>query len=407
MCTFFGPWSRIRRHASFFALGLLNILLTLQGAAAQTVWAPMWDMRFTPMTWEFKASGDSVTSSYFSDGFAFASVTSNAAVTPLSGGGDQTTPSLPTTPGEIYTMTFGGGFHVRPHWEGVEWARLGQGIQAAGPGSNVGFPSDAELGFDSRWANLPSHFADTTWYFQVADGERLSVSVEEIVGDTRDGRTFEFISPSGVVTTADADGLPGSGVNHYPARGGSLANPPDPTSAFWDEYTAPTSEAGWWGFKLNAVDGVGTPYAWHYILDRTDSGEDQHAYLRPDSILDPMKPIVNSDVMQIALGESVTYTFTASDPDNGPQPLTWTLEGMTGGPALVPVFDPATQLFTWNSTGSAPGVYVATAGAFDGDLKGLGTLTITVVPEPWMGLQIAVAAAGWLVAWQRPYSRRA
>lgn len=220
----------------------------------------------------------------------------------VGGGGDISTGPIAVTPGSIYRMVYESGFHVRPNWDGAEWARLGPGSQAAGPGATTGFQSDAELGFDSRWASLSSKFADTTWSINVASGEHPSLSVEHMTGDATGASKFEWISPSGVKTVADPDGLPGTGGAHFVARGGDLFSPPDPSSPQWDEYSTPTTEAGWWGFKLTAKDGTLDPYAWHYVLDRTDAGADQYLYLRPGAILDPNHTVPDSGGTVVLMG---------------------------------------------------------------------------------------------------------
>lgn len=261
--------------------------------SADTIWAPMWDIRSLPMTWEIKASGPSLNAhAYFADGGSFSITTLDGSSTlaTVGGFGDHSTGPVAVTAGEIYKMTFTGGFHVRPHWDGIDWARLGPGLQGAGPGTAIGFQSDAELGFDDRWLGLPSSFADTTWSFRVAAGEHLSLSVEHMTGDVDGADKFEFISPSGLTTLADGDGLPGTGGGHFAARGGNLFAAPDTTSPQWEEYSAPASDEGWWGFKLSVTPGHLDPYAWHYVLDRTDGGADQYAYLRVGAIRPPVVP---------------------------------------------------------------------------------------------------------------------
>ena len=281
--------SRASRAGALAALGLVPVLT----ASADTILAPMWDIRSLPMTWEIKASGPTLTAhSYFADGGGFKITTEDGSSTlaTVGGFGDHSTGPLAVTPGAIYKMVFEGGFHVRPHWDGIEWARLGPGMQGAGPGSAIGFQSDAELGFDDRWLGLPSTFADTTWSYNVAPGERLSLSVEHVTGDADGADKFEFISPASTTTLADGDGLPGTGGVHWAARGGDYFTAPDPSSPQWEEYTAPTDEAGWWGFKLSVTPGHLEPYSWHYILDRTDGGADQYAYLRAGAIRPPVIP---------------------------------------------------------------------------------------------------------------------
>jgi len=253
----------------------------------------MWDKRSPDMTWDVKASGSTI--SVYSlnvDGMTITledqignvlgTVSSSAWMTDVA----LTVPGLTT--GEVYKVRVNGGLHYRMHWDGIDWATPCLGQQGVGPDGALGFQSDAALGFDARWGHLPSQFSHTTWYFNVAESEHLSVSLEHVTGER--AKQFAFISPSGVETVVDPDGMPGAGHGHWQARGGNYYASPDPLSPYWDEYTAPTAEAGLWGFKLYAIDGEPHPYAFHYILDRTDDGADQNAYIYSGSILDPTIP---------------------------------------------------------------------------------------------------------------------
>jgi hypothetical protein len=84
------------------------------------------------------------------------------------------------------------------------------------------------------------------------------------------------------------------------------------------------------------------------------------------------------------IGEVVMHTFTATDPDGLASNLTWsnfTFDGPV--PAIPPAFNPSTQLFEWDTTGSPAGVYVATVKATDpSGLSDEGMLTISLAPIP-------------------------
>ena len=280
------------------AAGLLLCLGLGVGAAdAATIWAPMWDQRSQVMDWEVLGSSPSVTfsSDFIDSGFFSVKDKDGNLIANSSFGSGLRQVTISATPGERYTMTVNiSGIHYRNHWDGVEWVRIGSGDQLPSPGTDLGFQSDAELGFDHRWGTLPAQYAHTTWYYNVSPSELLSVSVEHVTGHTPGAKKFEWIAPDGTATVADADGMPGSGFAHWQARAGSRFNAVNTASQYWDEYVAPapgTDPTGeWWGFKLYADSGLqNLPYSWHYILDRTDPGTDQYHYLLPGSIKDPTK----------------------------------------------------------------------------------------------------------------------
>jgi hypothetical protein len=128
------------------------------------------------------------------------------------------------------------------------------------------------------------------------------------------------------------------------------------------------------------------------------SGAGANAYLNNISISTPnVGPTVMDDVINNVMANDpnnnpLLYTFSAIDPDM--DPLTWSgfsfasytpaYGGNGPGPAIAATFDPNTQQFSWNTTGSPRGIYQWVVSASDGQASDEGTLTIhvTEVPEP-------------------------
>ena len=121
-----------------------------------------------------------------------------------------------------------------------------------------------------------------------------------------------------------------------------------------------------------------------------------------------LAPQVNDAIINVIQGNTASHTFTGTDP-NG-TPLTWSFLSLLGsGIAIAPSFNPATQLFTWNTAGSPLGQYIAQVLASDGSLTDVGQLTINVVsnggggtvPEPATLLLLGMGAAAAVARRQR------
>ena len=179
---------------------------------------------------------------------------------------------------------------------------------------------------------------------------------------------------------------PGFTVN---AATGALHIPAASTAGYLDN---PSTNVGAdYAFSGNIMASDGSSVEFDWLFDAVGAGSGNLA------------PNVTDSFINIMLGDSVSHTFMGTDPEGSP--LTWLFVNFFGPgvPALMPSFDPLTQLFSWDSTGSMLGVYQAQVQASDGSLTDIGTLTInvtnggsTAVPEPatllLVGSGIAAAA---------------
>jgi hypothetical protein len=130
---------------------------------------------------------------------------------------------------------------------------------------------------------------------------------------------------------------------------------------------------------IKASDGSSVEFDWLFDAVNTGSGN--------------LAPVVTDSVINALVGDTINFTFGATD-DGNPNPpggLTWSFIGFLGGGANAPTFDPVTHQFLWDSTGSAIGTYVAQVQVSDGALTDIGLLTINLgndggpvgqVPEP-------------------------
>jgi hypothetical protein len=94
-------------------------------------------------------------------------------------------------------------------------------------------------------------------------------------------------------------------------------------------------------------------------------------------------PTVEDADITVTRGETITHTFIGTDPEN--ESLTWRFIDITGtNVGVQPIFDPDTQLLTWDTTGStSPGTFVIRVSAVDpGNQGDIGTLTVTIMDNP-------------------------
>lgn len=129
-------------------------------------------------------------------------------------------------------------------------------------------------------------------------------------------------------------------------------------------------------FSGNIIASDGSFVEFDWMFDGVDAAVNQ-------------APTVDDAVINALVGPGpIMHTFTATDPEDGAllgPPGTWDPNLVLGAGfnLALPVFDPNTQMLTWDTTGYAAGQYLIQARAFDSNGVGdFGLLTINLCASP-------------------------
>jgi hypothetical protein len=280
-------------------------------------------------------------------------------------------------------LDFDFGNHVRGTPIAHQFAASGSGspirwsdLQVTGPGYMANTPTLSREGI-FHWDTAGEQFG--TYHFDVtainhggSDTARLSVNlvpvaplvVDSILGDQPHG---QFIRHRFLTSAGESLITWGELVVDGP---GPLAKPPLLHSGGIIDWDPTGSPPGLYHFSVTASNGGGS-----------DIGLLSVNLLAPP----PRPPVVENSVIAVPLNEVITHTFTATDPDTPISELSWSELAFTELKAgILPQFDAATQLFSWNTAGTPEGIYEFSVMATDSrGASDIGRLRIGLgVPIP-------------------------
>lgn len=220
--------------------------------------------------------------------------------------------------------------------------------------SSVAWTMNSRLVYDGQNANAPILFN----FSNIQPNVNRNTGYSDNLGATSgSGHTLTYNTASNL--PAGVPQPPGYSVD--PNTGAVTI--PQPNAAVYNDNASGNLGADY-AFTGQIVSSDGSFVEFDWLFDAVNASANQ-------------PPQVNDIVINALVGDTVTPTITGSDPEGAG--LTWSLLSFLGpGQNLPEMFNPANQLFTWDTTGSTVGTYIASIRASDGSLTDTGTITINL-----------------------------
>jgi len=222
---------------------------------------------------------------------------------------------------------------------------------------------NSRIRWDGSSANTPITFNFSAVQIEVVRGQDYAGNLSAVPAP---GITLSYDQSLNQSITSQP---PGFSIN---TSTGALSIPAASTATYLDN-TAGNAGADY-AFSGNIIASDGSKVEFDWMFDAVSTGSANRA------------PDANNAMVNATVGQTVTHTFTGSDPDGNA--LTWSFNQILGpggaAPLIAPTFNAATQQLTWNTTGSATGTWSLQVQARDpGGLTDIGVLTVNLgIPVP-------------------------
>ncbi len=232
-----------------------------------------------------------------------------------------------------------------------------RGIRNSVGGSSVGWEMNSRIVWDGSTANTPISFDFATVQPNVQRGNTYVQNLNAVGGP---GITLTYDNDLNLNGGGNFTQTPGFTIN---SSTGVMTIPAADTAGLTDNTSNDGADYFFSG-NIKASDGSFVEYDW--LWDAVASTGNNLA------------PAVDDVIINALVGDNISHIMTAIDPEG--DPLTWDLLSfLDGGLANnAPTFNPLTQLFEWDTTGSAVGQYIANIRANDGSITDVGTITLNL-----------------------------